>query len=55
MKKKYSQLELLAMSIVNNINEINSVTLEIRQKNNDVCFDDTYKIIERFLYVNNLK
>lgn len=32
-------IECVAMAIVNHTNEINNVDVDIRQRNNDLCFD----------------
>lgn len=45
----YKDIEMLAMAIVNFTNETNGVNVETRQKNNDKCFDYTYKKIIDFL------
>jgi hypothetical protein len=43
------EFELLAMSIVNYTNKINNVSVKVRQKNNDNCFDFAKKSIEEFI------
>lgn len=48
--KNYNyNIECLAMAIVNYTNEINSVPLEVRQENNDECFDFAIEKIREFL------
>lgn len=42
-------IDCLAMAIVNNTNEVNGVSAETRQKNNDQCFDFAVKKINTFL------
>lgn len=43
------KIECLAMSIINNTNEINKVSIKDRQLNNDKCFDFAVKKIREFL------
>lgn len=48
------QLNCLAMSIVNMVNETNRVNVEVRQHTNDDCFDYAVKQIKEFLQVNKI-
>lgn len=52
MDIKDYEMQCLAMAIVNYTNEINGVPINIRQLNNDECFDFAIKEIEA--YVNLL-
>lgn len=49
MKDIEYEIECLAVSIVNKINETNQVSVEVRQKNNDECFDFAVEKIKQFL------
>ena len=49
MKKDDYLITCLAMSIVNFTNEKNNASVEIRQKNNDECFDFAVGKIEEFI------
>lgn len=52
MKSNECLIDCLAMSIVNFTNEKNNVSVDLRQKNNDECFDFAIKKIQENL-VNN--
>jgi hypothetical protein len=43
------EIECLAMAIVNYTNEKNEVSVGLRQKNNDECFDFAVEKIKEFL------
>jgi hypothetical protein len=45
-------IERIAMAIVNNTNEMNNVPIDIRQKNNDKCFDYAIEQIDYYIKSN---
>lgn len=49
MKDIEYEIECLAVSIINKINETNQVSDEIRQKNNGECFEFTVEKVKQFL------
>jgi len=47
--EEYKNIEILAMSIINHTNEVNGVSVKVRQENNDKCFDFAVDRIMDFL------
>ena len=47
------EIECIAMAIVNYTNEINEVPVDIRQKNNDKCFDFAVEKIKEIVNKKN--
>jgi hypothetical protein len=45
-------IERIAMAIVNHTNEMNNVPTDLRQKNNDKCFDYAIEQIEFYIKSN---